>query len=58
MAHQFGKFQLLKKIATGGMAEIHIAKQRGMEGFEKIVVIKMFLDEARIAARLTHPNIV
>ncbi|RLB54324.1 MAG: protein kinase, partial [Deltaproteobacteria bacterium] len=54
------------------MAEIHIAKQRGMEGFEKIVVIKtilphlvsnqefvqMFLDEARIAARLTHPNIV
>ena len=72
MARQFGKFQLLKKIATGGMAEIHIAKQRGMEGFEKIVVIKMilphlatnadfvnmFLDEARIAARLTHPNIV
>ena len=72
MVRQFGKFQLLKKIATGGMAEIHIAKQRGMEGFEKIVVIKMilphlannadfvnmFLDEARIAARLTHPNIV
>jgi len=72
MSRQFGKFQLLKKIATGGMAEIHIAKQRGMEGFEKIVVIKMilphlannadfvnmFLDEARIAARLTHPNIV
>jgi serine/threonine protein kinase len=72
MARQFGKFQLLKKIATGGMAEIHIAKQRGMEGFEKIVVIKvilphlatnqdlvnMFLDEARIAARLTHSNIV
>ncbi len=72
MAQQFGKFKLLKKIAVGGMAEIHIAKQRGMEGFEKIVVIKtilpnlasndefvqMFLDEARIAARLTHPNIV
>ncbi len=72
MAQQFGKFKLLKKIASGGMAEIHIAKQRGMEGFEKIVVIKtilpnlasneefvqMFLDEARIAARLTHPNIV
>jgi len=72
MMQQFGKFQLLKKIASGGMAEIYIAKQRGMEGFEKIVVIKtilpnlatneefvqMFLDEARIAARLTHPNIV
>ncbi len=54
------------------MAEIYIAQQRGMEGFEKIVVIKtilpnlannqefvqMFLDEARLAARLTHPNIV
>jgi len=72
MTKQFGKFQLLRKIATGGMAEIHIAKQKGIEGFEKIVVvktilpdlasnrefIKMFLDEARIAARLTHPNIV
>ncbi|NMB76841.1 MAG: PEGA domain-containing protein [Myxococcales bacterium] len=72
MGQQFGKFQLLKKIATGGMAEIHLAKQRGMEGFEKLVVIKMilphlannqefvqmFLDEARIAARLNHPNIV
>ena len=72
MATQFGKYQLLKKIAAGGMAEIHLAKQRGMEGFEKIVVIKMilphlanndefvqmFLDEARLAAKLTHPNIV
>ncbi len=72
MGTQFGKYQLLKKIAAGGMAEIHLAKQRGMEGFEKIVVIKMilpnlannqefvqmFLDEARLAAKLTHPNIV
>ncbi len=72
MSRQFGKFQLLRKIATGGMADIFIARQRGMEGFEKIVVIKtilpnladneefvqMFLDEARIAARLSHPNIV
>jgi serine/threonine-protein kinase len=69
---QLGKFQLLKKIASGGMAEIHLAKQRGMEGFEKLVVIKtilshlssneefvqMFLHEARVAARLSHPNIV
>ncbi|HOX46331.1 MAG TPA: serine/threonine-protein kinase [Myxococcota bacterium] len=72
MGTQFGKFQLLKKIAAGGMAEIHLAKQRGMEGFEKLVVIKMilpnlvgnqefvqmFLDEARLAAKLNHPNIV
>ncbi len=54
------------------MAEIHVAKQTGVEGFEKLVVIKkilpqfardpdfikMFLNEARLAARLTHPNIV
>ncbi len=72
MTTQFGKYQLLKKIASGGMAEIHLARQRGMEGFEKIVIIKMilphltgnqefvqmFLDEARLAAKLTHPNIV
>jgi eukaryotic-like serine/threonine-protein kinase len=71
MIKELGKFQLIKKIASGGMAEIHLAKQTGVAGFEKIVVIKtilpdlasnkeftkMFLDEARIAARLTHPNI-
>ena len=54
------------------MAEIFLAKQSGMEGFEKLVVLKcilpalfddeefieMFLDEARIAAKLNHPNII
>ena len=68
---QFGKYTLLKRIATGGMAEIFLAKQRGLGGFEKEVAIKrllphhaknaelvaMFLDEARIAAQLTHVNI-
>jgi serine/threonine-protein kinase len=67
-----GRYQLLKEIAIGGMAEIYVAKQTGVEGFEKLVVIKkilpqfardphfikMFLNEARLAARLTHPNIV
>jgi serine/threonine protein kinase len=67
-----GKFQLLSEIATGGMAEIWIAKQQLEEGIEKLVVIKMlrpklkknrefvhmFLNEARIASRLTHPNVV
>jgi serine/threonine protein kinase len=62
----------LRKLATGGMAELYLAKQSGLEGFEKVVVIKqilshlaqdnefvdMFLDEARIAAKLSHPNIV
>ncbi len=68
---KFGKYTLLKHIATGGMADIFLARQRGMGGFEKDVVVKrllqthtenqelvaMFLDEARIAANLTHPNI-
>lgn len=68
---KFGKYTLLKHIATGGMADIYLARQRGMGGFEKDVVVKrllqthtenqelvsMFLDEARIAANLTHPNI-
>jgi serine/threonine protein kinase len=69
---QFGKYFLVRKIAEGGMAEIFLAKQVGAEGFERNVVIKrmlqhlsavpdfvgMFLDEARLAARLAHPNII
>jgi len=68
----FGKYRLIRKLAAGGMAEIFLARQEGMEGFSKLVVIKrilpvhadneeliqMFLDEARIAAGLTHPHIV
>ncbi|MEO1271572.1 MAG: serine/threonine-protein kinase, partial [Myxococcota bacterium] len=68
----FGKYRLIRKLATGGMAEIFLARQEGMEGFRKDVVIKrilpihadndelieMFIDEARIAASLNHPNIV
>ncbi|CAN5746051.1 hypothetical protein BH11MYX3_BH11MYX3_25450 [soil metagenome] len=66
-----GKYEVLRKIATGGMAEIYLARSRGAAGFEKLVVIKrilpnvaedptfvqMFLDEARLAATLQHPNI-
>jgi serine/threonine protein kinase len=69
---QFGKYRLLKKLAQGGMAEIFLAIQHGPSSFEKVVVIKrmlpelcvssdfvqMFLDEARVAARLDHPNII
>ena len=69
---QFGKYQLLEKIATGGMAEVYRARAFGMAGFEKILVIKrvldrmaedqefveMFIDEARIAVQLQHVNIV
>lgn len=67
----FGKYLLLRLLARGGMAEIYLARQPGPEGFDRKVVIKrilpslsedpsfveMFLDEARLAAKLAHPNI-
>ncbi|MCC6622081.1 MAG: protein kinase [Deltaproteobacteria bacterium] len=69
---RYGKYVLLRKIALGGMAEIFKAKVAGAEGFEKDLVIKrilpqfsedeafvqMFVDEARITAKLQHQNIV
>lgn len=69
---EFGNYYLLEKIAIGGMAELFKAKQRGVHNFQKIVAIKrilphlsdndefvtMFIDEAKLAAQLTHPNIV
>jgi serine/threonine protein kinase len=70
LPEQFGRYSLLGHLATGGMAEVWLARQVGMEGFEKIVVIKrarpelidrettrLFLDEARLVAQLEHPNI-
>jgi serine/threonine protein kinase len=69
---QFGRFTLFRKLATGGMAEIWLARQSGLAGFTRFVVIKkilshlaeeetfirMFQDEARMSAQLVHPNIV
>ncbi len=66
------RYWLAQPLAVGGMAEIYLARQNAMAGFEKDVVIKrlkpelavdpriveMFLDEARIGAQLNHPNIV
>jgi serine/threonine protein kinase len=68
----YGPYQLLERIATGGMAELFRAKRSGVEGFEKIVAVKrilphlsdnkefvdMFVDEAKMVAGLAHPNIV
>ena len=69
---QLGKYQLLAVLGRGGMAEVFLALSRGAMGFDKLAVIKrlrpgladdesfrtMFLDEARLAARLNHPNVV
>jgi serine/threonine protein kinase len=66
------QYDILRKLARGGMGEVYLARQTGIEGFAKEVVIKrihsnfaedphfvdMFLQEARIAALLDHPNIV
>jgi hypothetical protein len=68
---KFGPYALLAKLATGGMGEIFLARRSGAAGFEKLVVIKrllphlaedehfvaMFLDEARLAASISHPNV-
>jgi serine/threonine protein kinase len=70
---RLGRYQLIRRLAVGGMAEIYLARLPGVgiEGFEKLVVIKrilpqhaldpellrMFLDEARLSATLTHPHV-
>jgi serine/threonine-protein kinase len=72
LPRRFGKYTLIRKLAVGGMAELFLAIQRSVAGFEKLLVIKrilpamnqdrafidMFLHEARIAATLSHPSIV
>ncbi|TMA14071.1 MAG: serine/threonine protein kinase [Deltaproteobacteria bacterium] len=72
MTAPIGKYKLVRLIASGGMAEVYLARQAGAAGFEKLVCLKrilphlardrqfvgMFLNEARLAARLDHPNIV
>lgn len=68
----FGKYQMLTRIASGGMAEVWLARSSSIGGFEKLLAIKrmhpslsknqafisMFIDEAKLTVRLSHPNIV
>src|SRR5882724_11961118 len=68
----FGRYRLLERLGQGGMAEVFKAKSFGVEGFEKVLVIKrilpdlakhpefvdMFVHEAKLAVRLSHANIV
>jgi serine/threonine-protein kinase len=67
-----GRYALYQKIASGGMASVHLGRLLGPVGFARTVAIKrmhpqlatdpefvsMFLDEARLAARIRHPNVV
>jgi eukaryotic-like serine/threonine-protein kinase len=69
---RLGPYELVRRIATGGMAEVYLARRAGPHGFQKTVAVKrilpqfardsdfvaMFVDEARVCARLGHPNIV
>ncbi len=69
---QLGKYRLIAELAQGGMGVVYLAVMQGLGGFYKTLVIKqlkpelahdpsflsMFLDEARVAAKLQHPNIV
>jgi serine/threonine protein kinase len=72
LGRKIGKYEILRHMASGGMAEIYLARATGIENFEKYVVLKrilpaiandpevirMLLDEARVAATLHHSNIV
>src|SRR5688572_19360453 len=69
---RFGRYEVLRPIGEGGMARVFLCLQRGVGRFQKRLVLKvlhpkfsgneeafqMFLEEARVMARLHHPNIV
>jgi serine/threonine-protein kinase len=69
---RFGRYETLRPIASGGMATVYLGRAVGAGGFERLVAVKvlheglagdgdfvaMFLDEARVAARIRHPNVV
>jgi len=70
--YRLGRYEVLSKLASGGMARVYVANAKGEAGFERLVAIKvlhanlayeeefirMFLDEARLAAGIRHPNVV
>lgn len=69
---RLGRYTILRRLGAGGMAEVFLARSRGAEGTDKLLVVKrilpqfaanarfrgMFIDEARVALRLNHPNVV
>jgi serine/threonine protein kinase len=72
VGQRLGRYDILYLLASGGMGSVYVGRQSGMAGFERLVAIKtlhphladedqfvnMFLDEARLAARIRHPNVV
>src|SRR5688572_13769582 len=69
---RLAEFEIIRRLGAGGMAEVFLAKKRGAEGTYKLLVVKrilpahgasrrfraMFVEEAHLATRLNHPNIV
>src|SRR5215472_1260324 len=69
---QLAQYEILRRLGAGGMAEVFLAKKRGAEGTYKVLVLKrilpthgasrrfrtMFVEEAQLATRLNHPNVV
>lgn len=69
---RIGKYRVVRKIASGGMAEVYLCRLTGEEGFEKKIAVKvvhsrlsedrhfrdLFIQEAQIAASLVHPNLI
>lgn len=69
---RFGRYEVITEIASGGMATVYLGRALGAAGFQRLVAIKvlhphvahdddfvsMFMDEARLAARIRHPNVV
>ncbi len=69
---EIAKFEIVRRLGAGGMAEVFLAKKRGAEGTFKVLVLKrilpthggskrfrsMFIEEAHLATRLNHPNVV
>jgi len=74
LLHRIGRYELIAKIGQGGMADVYLAVLAGSDDapFQKLVVVKlirtelsaepefieMFMDEARVAGRLNHPNVI
>ena len=72
LPERLASYEILKRLGAGGMAEVFLAKKQGAEGTYKLLVLKrihpahgssrrfrsMFVEEAHLATRLNHPNIV